>query len=140
MAVRSVPEVSQEGDFRGREHFDNEMVRVMREITSDADIADTSADAAQTSADAAQSTADTAGTAAGDAQTTADAATSDLATHEALAATEIAQAHVKKATAVADVASVDATDLPTALTLVNELKAQVNAMLASDRAAAQRTT
>ena len=126
MAVRNIPAVPRRGLERDREHFDLEMARVLGEVTGDAD--------------GAQTTADTADASAVDAQATADTVTGDLTTHEALAATEAAQAHVKKATAVADVASIDATDLPEALTLVNELKAQVNAMLASDRTAAQRTT
>lgn len=140
MVVRSVPLLPRAGLERDREHYDLELNRILSLITNDTDGADTSATAAQTSADAAQTTADTAETTAGTAQTAADAVTSDLATHEALAATEGAQAHVKKATAVANVASADATDLPTAITLVNELKTQVNAMLSSERTAAQRTT
>ena len=132
MAVRST---LIEPKFGGqeRDHFDAEIVQRLNELNTDSDGVDTKADTAQ-------STADGATTDAATAQSTADTVTSDLATHEALAATEGAQAHVKKATAVADVASADATDLPTALTLVNELKAQVNAMLASERTAAQRTT
>ncbi|WP_104382940.1 hypothetical protein [Sphingobacterium sp. HMA12] len=45
---------------------------------------------------------------------------------------------VKKSGAVADVASQNATDLLTALTLVNELKTQFNLKLASDRASGQQ--
>lgn len=42
--------------------------------------------------------------------------------------------------AVADVTTADAIDEATAITLVNELKAKINAMLASDRASGQRAT
>lgn len=42
-----------------------------------------------------------------------------------------------KAASVAAVASPNATDLPTALTLVNELKAQVNTLIAGQKTAAQ---
>ncbi|WP_223577903.1 hypothetical protein [Sphingobacterium sp. GVS05A] len=45
---------------------------------------------------------------------------------------------VKKSEAVADVASQNAMDLPTALTLVNELKTQFNLKLASDRSSGQQ--
>jgi len=140
LAVRDVPPLPRQGLERDREHYDLELNRVLSLVTGDADTAQTTADTADGSADAAQTSADAAQSTADTADTTANTVTSDLTIHAALAATESVQAHVKKATAVADVASVDATDLPTALTLVNELKAQVNAMLASDRTAGQRTT
>ncbi|MNH12365.1 hypothetical protein D3C87_1143280 [compost metagenome] len=45
---------------------------------------------------------------------------------------------VKQSGAVADVISQDAADLPTALILVNELKAQFNLKLTSDRESGQQ--
>lgn len=45
---------------------------------------------------------------------------------------------VKQSGTVANVISQNATDLPTALTLVNELKAQFNLKLASDRESGQQ--
>lgn len=45
-----------------------------------------------------------------------------------------------KSTAVANVTTADATDLDTALVLINELKAKLNAKLAADRASGQQTT
>jgi len=45
---------------------------------------------------------------------------------------------VKRSGAVADLASPNATDLATALMLINELKAQFNLKLASDRGSGQQ--
>lgn len=47
---------------------------------------------------------------------------------------------VNQSIAVADVASPDATDLDTALALVNELKAKLNAKLEADRTSGQQAT
>jgi len=49
--------------------------------------------------------------------------------------TDMAEAIKPQAAAVADIATVDATDLATAITLANANKAKINALLASLRAA-----
>lgn len=56
-----------------------------------------------------------------------------------IAATATVFGLVKKAAAVADVATANATDLPTAIALANQLKTTVNALLASKRTAGQLT-
>ena len=55
-------------------------------------------------------------------------------------ATTLDSGVVKKSASVNDVSSVDATDLATALTLVNELKAKLNAKLTADRNSGQQAT
>lgn len=59
-------------------------------------------------------------------------ATLNIATEYQIASTKVVGA---RGAAVADVASANATDLPTAITLVNEVKAQVNTAFARLRAA-----
>ncbi len=53
-------------------------------------------------------------------------------------ATPTVKGSVNQSTAVANVASVDATDLATALTLINELKSKLNAKLTADRNSGQQ--
>lgn len=59
---------------------------------------------------------------------------------EIVNATTTVKGLVNQSTAVSDVTTPDATDDIEAISLVNELKAKINAMLASDRASEQRAT